>query len=91
MYSTPAGKFQCLLSVKREKQTTSFFSYDSLTIYDGDSSTSPMMGKFCGDSIPPGHISSSKQIMVHFETNSFNDFNKGFELTYNPTSNNRIN
>ena len=76
--------------LKREK-ITGFFSYDSLTIYDGGSSTSPMMGKYCGDSVPPSHISSSKQIMVHFETNSYNGFNKGFELTYNPTSNYRIN
>ena len=79
--------------VKWEKQTTYFFSYDSLIIYDGGSSTSPIMGKYCGDSIPPSHISSSKQIMVRFVTNYHNlamDYN-GFELAYNPASNYRIN
>ena len=61
-----------------------FFSWDSLTIYDGGSSTSPMMGKYCGASIPPSHISSSKEIMVHFETASWTTGN-GFKMEYNPT------
>ena len=51
----------------------------------------PMKGKYCGDSIPPSHISSSTQIMVHFETNYYNGFNNGFKMIYNPTSNYRIN
>ena len=61
------------------------FSFDSLTIYDGDSSTSPMIGKYCGASIPPSHISSSKKIMVHFEADYYNGNNNGFQMEYNPT------
>ena len=80
-----ASKFQCLLTVKREKQITYFFSFEFLTIYDGGSSTSPMMGKYCGDSIPPSHVSSSNEIMVYFRTASwFTDLN-GFKMEYNPT------
>ena len=85
IHTLAASKFQCLLIVKREKQITSFFSYDSLTIYDGGSSTSPMMGKYCGASIPPSHISSSKEIMFHFETDNYNDYENGFKMEYNPT------
>ena len=66
------------------KQTNIFFSFDFLIIYDGGSTTSPMMGKYCGDSIPPSHISSSKEIMVHFETASWTTGN-GFKMEYNPT------
>ena len=44
-----------------------------------------MMGKYCGDSIPPSHISSSKEIMVHFETNSYNIDLNGFKMEYHPT------
>jgi hypothetical protein len=73
------------LTVKREKQITSFFSYVSLTIYDGGSSTSPMMGKYCGASFPPSHISSSKEIMVHFRTASWIIGLNGFKMEYNPT------
>ena len=90
MYSTPAGKFQCLLSVKREKQTTSFFSYDSLTIYDGGSSTSSMMGKYCGDSTPPSHVSASNEILIHFETDIYNGNNHGFKMEYHPTGKQKI-
>ena len=66
------------------KQTNIFFSFDFLIIYDGGSTTSPMMGKYCGDSIPPSHISSSKEIMVHFETDIYGNEN-GFKMEYNPT------
>jgi hypothetical protein len=68
---------------QKRKTNNFFFSYDSLTIYDGGSSTSPMMGKYCGDSIPPSHVSSSKEIMIHFETKLSND--NGFKMEYNPT------
>ena len=68
---------------KRKKQIAYFFSHDSLTIYDGGSSTSPMMGKYCGASIPPSHISSSKEMMVHFKTASWTNGN-GFKIEYNP-------
>ena len=86
-----ASKFQCLLTVQSEKQTICFFSGDSLTIYDGGSSTSTMgypnmMGRYCGFSIPPSHISSSSnEILIHFKTddNDVDDF--GFKMEYNPS------
>ena len=80
-----ASKFQCLITVKIEKQITSFFSWDNLTIYDGSSSASSMLGKYCGNSIPPSHISSSKEIMVHFRTASWITGLYGFKMEYNPT------
>ena len=67
------------------KTTTYLFSWDSLTIYDGGSSTSPMMGDHCGDSIPPSHLSSSDEIMIHFKTDCYDYDNDGFKMEYNPT------
>ena len=61
-----------------------FFRWDSLTIYDGGSSTSPMMGKYCGDSIPPSHVSSSNEILGHFEADYYNGNSNGFKMEYNP-------
>ena len=61
-----------------------FFSYDSLTIYDGGSSTSPMIGKYCGDSIPLSHVSSSKNALVHFQSDASVTYT-GFQMEYNPT------
>ena len=59
------------------------FSLDSLTIYDGGSSTSSMIGKYCGYSIPPSHVSSSNAVLINF----FSDggaTEAGFKMEYNP-------
>ena len=58
-----------------------------MTVYDGGSSASPMMGKFCGDSIPPGHVSSSNEILIQFQSDEFmdeGDIDGGFKMEYNP-------
>ena len=60
-----------------------FFSLDSLTIHDGDSSTSPIMGKYCDDSIPPSHISSSNKILIHFQSDG-SVTRAGFQMEYHP-------
>ena len=78
------------LSNKKNKQT-GFFSYDSLTIYDGGSSTSPMMGKYCGNSIPPSHVSSSNEILIQFQSDEYeDDIGGGFQIEYNPLGNRSI-
>ena len=64
-----------------------FCSWDSLTIYDGGSSASSMMGKYCGDSIPPSHVSSGNEVLIHFEADAYNGNNNGFKMEYNPIGN----
>ena len=44
-----------------------------------------MMGKYCGDSIPPSHVSSSNEMLIHFEADYYNGNNNGFKMEYNPT------
>ena len=46
------------------------FSYDSLTIHNGDSTSSPIIGTYCGTTIPPTRISSVNEVLVHFETDN---------------------
>jgi len=61
-----------------------FYSWDSLTIYDGASNTSPMMGKYCGDSIPPSHTSSNNEVLIHFYSDGMNmEAEAGFKMEYN--------
>ena len=61
---------------------------DSLTIYDGGSNTSPIVGDpYCGDSLPPNQISSSNRVFIHFHSNHFGTAT-GFKLEYNATSKN---
>ena len=65
-------------------QTNLFFSWgDSLTIYDVPSSKAPMMGNYCGFSIPPSHVSSSNEILIRFQSDE-GDIDGGFQMEYNP-------
>ena len=43
-----------------------------------------MMGKYCGDSIPPSHVSSSNEILIHFQSDG-SATGAGFKMEYNPT------
>ena len=69
---------------------------DSLRIYDGVSSTSPMLGRYCGsfedtpyggDSLPPIQISSSNHLFIYFYSDNHGS-GTGFKLEYNATSKN---
>ena len=60
-----------------------FSSFDSLTIYDGGSSTSLLMGKYCGDSIPSSHVSSSNEVLIQFQSDG-SYTRAGFQMEYNP-------
>ena len=72
--------FNCQMRGKK----TFFSSWDSLTIYDGGSSTSPIVGEYCGSSIPPSHLSSSNEILIDFHSD-MHSTEAGFQMQYNPT------
>ena len=60
----------------------SYFSQDSLTVYDGGSTSSNLIGKFCGNSLPPGQIlSSTHELLLHFKTNNLGIYD-GFHIEY---------
>ena len=61
------------------------FSYDSLTIHDGDSTSSPILGTYCGTTIPPTHYSSGNEVLVHFDTDS-SATRAGFQLEHQQLS-----
>ena len=64
------------------------FRVDALTIHDGKSHTSPMLGNpYCGDSLPPSQISSSNHLLFHLHSNHINT-GTGFKLEYDATSKN---
>ena len=78
-----AGK----LSFQKLQKTTLFiiqniiFSWDSLTLYDGDSNSAPMIGEYCGNSIPNNQISSSNSVLIHFQSDEYTT-KSGFYLEY---------
>ena len=44
------------------------------------------MGKYCGDSIPPSHVSSSNEVLIHFQSDDYGT-RAGFKIGYNPIGN----
>ena len=69
------------------------FSSDFLAICDGVSegtyaNPTPMIGKYCGDSLPPNQISTGNVLYIHFHTDWYDDNNNGFKLEYHTSSKN---
>ena len=60
-------------------------SFDSVAIYDGASTLSPILGKFCGSSIPLNQISGSNEVSIHFKTDG-SMTGTGFQLEYSASS-----
>ena len=81
-----AGKLKIFCNCQMRKTSNLFFSWDSLTIYDGGSNTSSIMGKYCGDSIPPSHVSSSNEVLIQFQSDLYVT-KTGFQMEYKPTGN----
>ena len=52
-----------------------------MTIYNGDSSASPLIGHYCSTSPPPNFISSSNRTFIHFKTDESTK-ETGFQLEY---------
>ncbi|XP_017555843.2 cubilin [Pygocentrus nattereri] len=55
--------------------------YDYVKIYDGDSVNYPLVGTFCGNTIPAPFVSASHFLTVHFVTDGSVAFS-GFNATY---------
>ena len=60
-------------------------SSDSLTLYDGDSNSAPMIGEYCGNSIPNNQISSTNSVLIHFESDVYVT-EPGFQIEYHQYS-----
>ena len=58
------------------------FSFDSLTLYDGDSNSALMIGKInCGSLIPNNQKSSTNSVLIHFKSDP-SVTKSGFKLKY---------
>ena len=54
---------------------------DTVSVYDGDSTSSPLIGQFSGSSLPPLIYSSSNKLYVTFKTDGSNEVS-GFTALY---------
>ncbi|XP_049840768.1 cubilin-like [Schistocerca gregaria] len=83
--SVPVGQ-QIMLNITNfEVQWGSRCQYDYLEIRNGGSALSPLVGKFCGTTIPRTITSHSHLMFIHFVTNN-SGRNKGFHLTWDVTA-----
>lgn len=57
---------------------------DSIQIFDGPTSQSPIMGTFCGNAIPSLRSSKSGQLYIVFKSNSFVQ-GRGFQAYFRKT------
>ena len=57
------------------------FSYDSVLLRDGNSSSSPEIGKYCGTTIPESSVSTGNALFIKFKTDD-EYVRKGFNMTY---------
>lgn len=56
-------------------------SYDWVAVYDGSSTSAPLLGRFCGSNIPSPMRSSGPSLHVVFSTDSMWT-DTGFEARY---------
>ena len=63
-----------------ELESSTYCSFDHLTVFDGPSTTSPLLGAFCGTTMG-STVSTSDVVLVQFMTNmEVNE--KGFQLRW---------
>lgn len=55
--------------------------YDYVEVRDGDSLSSPVIGRFCGDQLPPPIKSSGSALHILFSSDGYNNFD-GFVLIF---------
>ena len=55
--------------------------YDFVEIRDGGSPNSPLVGRYCGGSIPPEYVSSGSRVYVRFKTDH-SVAHDGFRIAY---------
>ncbi|XP_039988547.1 uncharacterized protein si:ch211-102l7.3 isoform X2 [Xiphias gladius] len=59
--------------------------YDYVEVRDGDDLSSPVIGRFCGDQLPPPVTSSGNRLHILFTSDGYNNFD-GFVLTFQESS-----
>ena len=68
--------------------------YDYVAIYDGDSVSSPLIGRYCGTTVPDVVKSTSNKMLVNFVTDSSltsDGFSAGYWSTYGQWSHRQAN
>ncbi|KAK2582771.1 hypothetical protein KPH14_005036 [Odynerus spinipes] len=77
----PVGERIQITWLKFSLEESTSCQFDSVEIYDGDSINSPLIGRYCGDNMPPTVISNSNNVLVVF-ISDWTYESEGFSFTY---------
>ena len=87
--------FQDVIEVDSNHQISITFTYldiekygndcltDYLEIYDGPTSQSKLLGRFCGNKVPPPLITSNNSALLHFSSDNSEE-RWGYQVVYKP-------
>ena len=57
------------------------FRYDFVSVRDGGTTQSPLVGRYCGHSLPTSHISTGNQLVIRFKSDH-SVSHEGFRASY---------
>ena len=55
--------------------------YDFVSVRDGGTTESPLVGRYCGHSLPPSHLSTGNQLVIRFKSDH-SVSHEGFRASY---------
>ena len=57
------------------------FRYDFLEVHEGRNEETPLVGRYCGNSLPPDYVSSGNEVYIRFKTDH-SVSGRGFRIQY---------
>ncbi|XP_078037937.1 cubilin [Augochlora pura] len=77
----PAGERVQITWSKFDLENSNNCRFDFIEIYDGPTNESPLMGRYCGTTLPPSLKSTSNELLLVFRSD-FTVQGEGFTLSY---------
>ncbi|XP_072174323.1 cubilin-like [Diadema setosum] len=79
--TTPADTFVALYFTHFNVEGATSCVFDSVTVYNGSDSSAPIIGTFCGNTVPPPIFASGNELYIRFITDSSITYG-GFDATF---------
>jgi hypothetical protein len=57
------------------------FSYDFVSVRDGRTTDSPLVGRYCGHTLPPNYLSQGNELLIRFKSDH-SVSHEGFSISY---------
>lgn len=89
----PPGKIIDLVFLFFDVETSSLCDFDYVSVYDGQTDSSRLIGKFCGTAIPAPIHSSSNYLFIKFHSDvgrNYNGFSARWDSVIIPACNRRL-